>query len=36
MKESNIVINNREIKLTNLDKIMWPEGLTKAPLVISH
>lgn len=33
MKESSIVLNNREIKLTNLDKVMWPEGLTKAHLI---
>lgn len=26
-------INGKEVKLTNLDKVFWPEGITKAQLV---
>jgi len=33
MNETYVVINGRTIKLTNLEKLMWPEGLTKAHLV---
>lgn len=33
MKESFVTVNGFEIKLSNLDKTMWPEGLTKAQLV---
>lgn len=33
MKESYVAVNGHEVKLTNLDKLIWPEGLTKAHLV---
>lgn len=33
MKESIVNIDGHEVKLTNLDKTIWPEGLTKAHLV---
>lgn len=33
MNDTNVKVGGREVKLTNLDKIMWPEGLTKAHLV---
>lgn len=33
MKESIVNIDGLEVKLTNLDKVIWPEGLTKAHLV---
>lgn len=33
MNETVVTIRNHEVKLTNLDKIMWPEGLTKAHLI---
>lgn len=33
MKESHVTVSGREVKLTNLDKLIWPEGLTKAHLV---
>lgn len=33
MKDSMIMVNGHEVKLTNLDKLLWPEGLTKAHLV---
>lgn len=32
MKESYVTVNGHEVKLTNLDKLIWP-GLTKAHLV---
>jgi len=33
MKESNVTIDGHQVRLTNLDKLLWPEGLTKAHLV---
>jgi len=33
VKESYVKVSDREVKLTNLDKLIWPEGLTKAHLV---
>lgn len=33
MKETIVNIDGHEVKLTNLDKTIWPEGLTKAHLV---
>ena len=33
MKESYVNVDGHEVKLTNLDKPIWPEGLTKAHLV---
>lgn len=33
MKESFVKVDGHEVKLTNLDKLIWPEGLTKAHLV---
>lgn len=33
MTEHYVTINDCEIKLTNLEKLMWPEGLTKAHLI---
>ena len=30
---TDVVIEGKNIKLTNLNKLMWPEGLTKAHLV---
>jgi bifunctional non-homologous end joining protein LigD len=33
MKESVVNVEGHEVKLTNLDKMIWPEGLTKAHLV---
>ncbi|HOV78753.1 MAG TPA: non-homologous end-joining DNA ligase [Bacillota bacterium] len=33
MKESYVSVNGFEVKLTNLDKLLWPDGLTKAHLV---
>lgn len=30
---TEVLISDKKIKLTNLNKIMWPEGLTKAHLV---
>lgn len=33
MKDSHVSVNDHEVKLTNLDKLIWPEGLTKAHLV---
>ena len=33
MKDSLVSVNGHEVKLTNLDKLLWPEGLTKAHLV---
>lgn len=33
MDRTVTVIDGRELRLTNLDKIFWPEGLTKAHLV---
>ncbi|TEB16554.1 putative ATP-dependent DNA ligase YkoU [Pelotomaculum sp. FP] len=33
MKESYVTVNGYEVKLTNLDKLIWPEGLAKAHLV---
>ncbi len=34
MKEKTVVVDGREIKLTNLDKVFWPrEGLKKAHLI---
>jgi len=33
MSEKYVAIDGQKIKLTNLDKLMWPEGLTKAHLI---
>jgi bifunctional non-homologous end joining protein LigD len=33
LKDSLVSVNGHEVKLTNLDKLLWPEGLTKAHLV---
>lgn len=33
MKESYVAVGEHNLKLTNLDKLIWPEGLTKAHLV---
>jgi bifunctional non-homologous end joining protein LigD len=33
MRESYVTVDGHEVKLTNLDKLIWPEGLTKAHLV---
>lgn len=33
MKESIVEVSGRQVKLTNLDKLLWPEGLTKAHLI---
>ncbi|OPZ75449.1 MAG: putative ATP-dependent DNA ligase YkoU [Firmicutes bacterium ADurb.Bin456] len=33
MKDSMILVNGHQVKLTNLDKLLWPEGLTKAHLI---
>ncbi len=33
MKESFVIVSDHEIKLTNLDKLIWPEGLNKAHLL---
>jgi len=33
MKETVVTVSGREVRLTNLDKVLWPEGLTKAHLV---
>jgi len=33
LSEKTVLIADKEIKLTNLEKIFWPEGLTKAHLV---
>lgn len=33
MNESYVSVSGHEVKLTNLDKSLWPEGLTKAHLV---
>ena len=33
VKETRVTVNDREIKLTNLDKPIWPERLNKAHLV---
>ncbi|MDD2553390.1 MAG: non-homologous end-joining DNA ligase [Desulfotomaculaceae bacterium] len=33
MKKSFVKVDGHEVKLTNLDKLIWPEGLTKAHLV---
>jgi bifunctional non-homologous end joining protein LigD len=33
LQESNVTVDGYQLKLTNLDKIIWPEGLTKAHLI---
>ena len=33
MSEKMVTVEGHEVKLTNLDKLIWPEGLTKAHLV---
>lgn len=33
MGDKTILIEGREVKLTNLGKLIWPEGLTKANLI---
>jgi len=33
LKESYVAVDGNDVKLTNLDKVIWPEGLTKAHLV---
>ncbi|MHB8916903.1 MAG: non-homologous end-joining DNA ligase [Desulfocucumaceae bacterium] len=33
MGQAVATVDGREVRLTNLDKILWPEGLTKAHLV---
>jgi bifunctional non-homologous end joining protein LigD len=33
LKESYVTVGEHNLKLTNLDKLIWPEGLTKAHLV---
>lgn len=33
MQESHVIVDGHQVKLTNLDKLIWPEGLTKAHLV---
>lgn len=33
MKQSSVMICGQEVKLTNLDKLLWPEGLSKAHLI---
>ncbi len=30
---TTVDVDGREVKLTNLDKVLWPEGITKADLV---
>ncbi len=33
MKNQTVEIDGNEVRLTNLDKLMWPEGYTKADLI---
>lgn len=33
MIDEMVKVKDRELKLTNLDKVLWPEGLTKAHLI---
>lgn len=33
MQDSNVTVDGYQLKLTNLDKLIWPEGLTKAHLI---
>lgn len=33
MKETHVTVDGHEIKLKNLNKLFWPEGLTKAHLI---
>ncbi|MCL6559867.1 MAG: DNA polymerase domain-containing protein, partial [Firmicutes bacterium] len=36
MADTTVIVEGNEVKLTNLEKLLWPEGITKADLILYY